>query len=50
LKKRVFLNLAGWNPDSPRVGFDRRFGVKLGVLWALESGLPLMQDGSKHFK
>ena len=32
------------------VGFGRRFGVKLGVLWAVESSLPLISDGSKHFK
>ena len=33
-----------------RVGFGRRFGVKLAVLWAVESGLPLISNGSKHFK
>ena len=32
------------------VGFGCRFGVKLGVLWAVESSLPLISDGSKHFK
>jgi hypothetical protein len=33
-----------------RVGFGWRFGVKLGVLWAAGSGLPLINDASKSFK
>ena len=36
--------------SARRVGFGGRFGVKLAVLWAGESGLPLTFDGSKHFK
>jgi hypothetical protein len=32
------------------VGFGPRFSVKLAVLWAVESSLPLISDGSKHFK
>ena len=48
-KPRFFSSSPG-NLSPERVGFARRFGVKLGVLWAVESGLPLIQDGSKHFK
>jgi hypothetical protein len=32
-----------------RVGFGGRFGVKLAILWAEESGFPLICDGRKHF-
>jgi hypothetical protein len=33
-----------------RVGFGGRFGVKLGVLWAEESGFKLIAYGRKYFK
>jgi hypothetical protein len=32
-----------------RVGFGRRFGVKLSGLWAVEGGLPKPNYGSKRF-
>ena len=48
-RSRFFPSPRGtWSPEQ--VGFGCRFGVKLGVLWAVESGLPLILDGSKHFK
>jgi hypothetical protein len=39
-----------WHPVAERVGFGRRFGVKLAVPWAVERGLPIISDGSKLFK
>jgi hypothetical protein len=33
-----------------RVGFRRRFGVKLAILWAGESAPPLMARDGKRFK
>ena len=33
-----------------RVGFNLRFGVKLGVLWAAEIDPPREFRGGKHFK
>jgi hypothetical protein len=45
------LRAAGPEPALfRRVGFDRRFGVKLAVLWAEELGLPPISYGSKRFK
>jgi hypothetical protein len=38
-------------PESARrVGFGPCFSVKLGVLWVVESGLPPVSEGGKHFK
>jgi hypothetical protein len=50
VKKSRLLRRSSGNPPVSRVGFDCRFGVKLAVLWAVESSLPLISDGSKHFK
>ncbi len=36
--------------SARRVGFNPRFGVKLAVLWVVESGLPPVSEGGKHFK
>jgi len=36
--------------DGLRVGFGRRFGVKLGVLWAVEAGLKPSYGDGKRFK
>ena len=33
-----------------RVGFGRRFGVKLGVPWAVEAGLMPRYGDGKRFK
>ena len=49
LKPKFFGPQSG-NPAPWRVGFGRHFGVKLAVLWAVESGLPLISDGSKQLK
>jgi hypothetical protein len=36
--------------DAHRVGFNRRFGVKLQLLWAVESDPPPIDRDGKHFK
>ncbi|HTB01943.1 MAG TPA: hypothetical protein VK804_15855 [Bradyrhizobium sp.] len=33
-----------------RVGFNRRFGVKLDALWAVESAPPPLDGDGKQFK
>ena len=51
VEKSRFFDRSRREPStSQRVGFGCRFGVKLEVLWAVESGLPPNSDGSKHFK
>jgi len=47
---RYLAREASRHPVAERVGFGGRFGVKLGVLWAEESSLPPISDGSKSFK
>ncbi len=50
LKSRRFSALRRGNPAFSAGWLWPGFGVKLAVLWAVESGLPLISDGSKHFK
>ena len=47
-----FLYPGSWprTRRARRVGFSDRFGVKLAVLWAEESGLPLLFHSAKYFK
>jgi hypothetical protein len=50
LKNRDYLAIRRGTLLFQWVGFGRHFGVKLAVLWAVESSLPLISDGSKRFK
>ena len=46
---RRALNRGG-RQEPRRVGFGRSFGVKLGVLWAVEGTLPAIFGNGKRFK
>jgi hypothetical protein len=37
-------------PGAQWVGFNLRFGVKVSMLWAVESGLVPVDGGSNRFK